>query len=126
MKFFLIFILILPLTSFAEEIIYKEGDSFESTKSRSVVLYEYKTDASRVNIALRFAFNVEEFMEYAAVDSRDIYKVRRGDTFVLTESLKDGDIFKVTLTTKKTNNEKYFILSKDLKDNSLTKLESDT
>ena len=99
MKFFLIFILILPLTSFAEEIIYKEGDSFESTKSRSVVLYEYKTDASRVNIALRFAFNVEEFMEYAAVDSRDIYKVRRGDTFVLTESLKDGDIFKVTLTT---------------------------
>ena len=126
MKFFLIFILILPLTFFAEESIYKEGDSFESTKSRSVVLYEYKTDASRVNIALRFAFNVEEFMEYAAVDSRDIYKVRRGDTFVLTESLKDGDIFKVTLTTKKTNNEKYFILSKDLKDNSLTKLESDT
>ena len=126
MKFFLIFILILPLTFFAEEIIYKEGDSFESTKSSSVVLYEYKTDASRVNIALRFAFNVKEFMEYAAVDSRDIYKVRRGDAFVLTESLKDGDIFKVTLTTKKTNNEKYFILSKDLKDNSLTKLESDT
>jgi len=126
MKFFLIFILILPLTFFAEEITYKEGDSFESTKSRSIVLYEYKTDASRVNIALRFAFNVEEFVEYASVDSRDIYKVRRGDTFVLTESLKDGDIFKVTLTTKKTNNEKYFILSKDLKDNSLTKLESDT
>ncbi len=126
MKFFIIFILILPLTFFAEEIAYKEGDSFESTKSRSVVLYEYKTDASRVNIALRFAFNTEEFMEYAAVDSRDIYKLRRGDTFVLTESIKDGDIFKVTLTTKKTNNEKYFILSKDLKDNSLTQLGSDT
>jgi len=126
MKFFIIFILILPLTFFAEEIAYKEGDSFESTKSRSVVLYEYKTDASRVNIALRFAFNTEEFMEYAAVDSRDIYKLRRGDTFVLTENIKDGDIFKVTLTTKKTNNEKYFILSKDLKDNSLTQLGSDT
>jgi hypothetical protein len=116
----------LSLTFFAEETIYQEGDSFESTKSRSVVLYEYKTDASRVNIALRFAFNAEEFMEYAAVDSRDIYKVRKGDTFVLTESIKDGDIFKVTLTTKKTNNEKYFILSKDLKDNSLTQLEADT
>ena len=126
MKFFIIFILILPLTFFAEEIAYKEGDSFESTKSRSVVLYEYKTDASRVNIALRFAFNTEEFMEYAAVDSRDIYKLRRGDTFVLTENIKDGDIFKVTLTTKKTNNEKYFILSKDLKDNSLTQLGADT
>ena len=126
MKFFTIFILMLPLTFFAEETIYQEGDSFESTKSRSVVLYEYKTDASRVNIALRFAFNVEEFVEYAAVDSRDIYKVRKGDTFVLTESIKDGDIFKVTLTTKKTNNEKYFILSKDLKDNSLTQLEADT
>ena len=94
MKFFNILILIFPLTFFAEEITYKEGDSFESTKSRSVVLYEYKTDASRVNIALRFAFNAEEFIEYAAVDTRDIYKVRRGDTFVLTESIKDGDIFK--------------------------------
>ena len=125
MKFINILILILPLTFFAEEITYKEGDSFESTKSRSVVLYEYKTDASRVNTALRFAFNVEEFMEYASVDSRDIYKIRRGDTFVLTESLKDGDIFKVTLTNKKYNNEKYFILSKDLKDNSLTQLEAD-
>ena len=103
MKFFNILILIFPLTFFAEEITYKEGDSFESTKSRSVVLYEYKTDASRVNIALRFAFNAEEFIEYAAVDTRDIYKVRRGDTFVLTESIKDGDIFKVTLTSKKTN-----------------------
>ena len=59
------------------------------------------------------------------MDSRDIYKIRRGDTFVLTESIKDGDIFKVTLTNKKYNNEKYFILSKDLKDNSLTQLEVD-
>jgi len=126
MKFFTIFILMLPLTFFAEEITYEEGDSFESTKSRSVVLYEYKADASKVNTALRFAFNVEEFVEYASVDSRDIYKVRRGDTFVLTESIKDGDIFKVTLTTKKYNNEKYFILSKDLKDSSLTQLEADT
>ena len=126
MKFFNILILILPLTFFAEEITYEEGDSFESTKSRSVVLYEYKADASKVNTALRFAFNVEEFVEYASVDSRDIYKVRRGDTFVLTESIKDGDIFKVTLTTKKYNNEKYFILSKDLKDSSLTQLETDT
>tara|TARA_B110000014_G_C19653833_1_gene344098 strand:+ start:34 stop:414 length:381 start_codon:yes stop_codon:yes gene_type:complete len=126
MKFFSILILILPQTFFADEITYEEGDSFESTKSRSVVLYEYKTDASKVNTALRFAFNLEEFIEYASVDSRDIYKIRRGDTFVLTESIKDGDIFKVTLTNKKYNNEKYFILSKDLKDNSLTQLEADT
>ena len=62
-------------------------------------------------------------MEYAAVDSRDIYKVRRGDTFFLTKSFQDGDIFQVTLTSKKTNNEKYFILAKDLKDNSLIQLE---
>tara|TARA_Y100000766_G_C18573110_1_gene443394 strand:- start:209 stop:589 length:381 start_codon:yes stop_codon:yes gene_type:complete len=126
MKFLNILILTIPLTFFATEDIYEEGDSFKSTKSRSVVLYEYKTDASRVNIALQFAFNAEEFIEYAAVDSRDIYKIRRGDTFVLTESFKDGDIFQVTLTSKKTNNEKYFILSKDLKDNSLTQLEIGT
>ena len=126
LAFLNILILTIPLTFFATEDIYEEGDSFKSTKSRSVVLYEYKTDASRVNIALQFAFNAEEFIEYAAVDSRDIYKIRRGDTFVLTESFKDGDIFQVTLTSKKTNNEKYFILSKDLKDNSLTQLEIGT
>lgn len=126
MKFLNVLILILPLSLFAEEAIYEEGDLFASTKSRSVVLYEYKTDASRVNIAHQFSFNAEEFIEYAAVDSRDIYKVRRGDTFVLTESLKDGAIFKVTLTSKKSNNEKYYILAKDLKDNSLTQLEVST
>ena len=99
MKFLNILILTIPLTFFATEDIYEEGDSFKSA---------------------------EEFIEYAAVDSRDIYKIRRGDTFVLTESFKDGDIFQVTLTSKKTNNEKYFILSKDLKDNSLTQLEIGT
>ena len=126
MKFLNVLILILPLALFSEEITYKEGDSFQSTKSRSLVLYEYKADASRVNIALRFAFNVEEFMEYAAVDSRDIYKIRKGDTFVIKESLYDGDIFRVTLTSKKTNNDKYFILSKDLKDKSLTQIQVET
>ena len=126
MKFLNVLILILTLSLFAEQAIYDEGDLFASTKSRSVVLYEYKTDASRVNIAHQFSFNAEEFIEYAAVDSRDIYKVRRGDTFVLTESLKDGAIFKVTLTSKKSNNEKYYILAKDLKDNSLTQLEVST
>ena len=59
MKFLNILILTIPLTFFATEDIYEEGDSFKSTKSRSVVLYEYKTDASRVNIALKFAFNAE-------------------------------------------------------------------
>jgi|TARA_B100001996_G_scaffold5856_1_gene4958 hypothetical protein len=126
MKLFNILILILPLTFFAEEITYKEGDSFESVRSHSVVLYAYKADARRVNNALQFSFNAHEFMKYAAVDSRDIYKVRRGDAFVLTESIKDGDIFKVNLSSKRINNEKYFILSKDLKDNSLSQLETGT
>ena len=103
MKFLSVLILILPLSIFAEEVGYQEGDSFKSKKSREVVLYQYKTDASRVNTALTFAFNLGDFMEYAAVDSRDIYKVRRGDTFLLTKSFQDGDIFQVTLTSKKTN-----------------------
>jgi len=126
MKLFNILILILPLTFFAEETTYKEGDSFESVRSHSVVLYAYQADARRVNNALQFSFNAQEFMKYAAVDSRDIYKVRRGDAFVLTESIKDGDIFKVNLSSKRINNEKYFILSKDLKDNSLSQLETGT
>tara|TARA_B100001250_G_scaffold96290_1_gene80566 strand:- start:811 stop:1191 length:381 start_codon:yes stop_codon:yes gene_type:complete len=126
MKLFNILILIFPITLFTEEIVYKEGDSFESIRSHSVVLYAYKADARRVNNALQFSFNAQEFMKYAAVDSRDIYKVKRGDAFVLTESIKDGDIFKVKLTSKRINNEKYFILSKDLKDNSLSQLETGT
>ena len=126
MKLFNILILILPLTFFAEETTYKEGDSFESVRSHSVVLYAYKADARRVNNALQFSFNAQEFMKYAAVDSRDIYKVRRGDAFVLTESIKEGDIFKVNLSSKRINNKKYFILSKDLKDNSLSQLEAGT
>ena len=73
MKFLNVLILILPLSIFAEEVGYQEGDSFKSKKSREVVLYQYKTDASRVNTALTFAFNLGDFMEYAAVDSRDIY-----------------------------------------------------
>ena len=89
MKLFNILILILPLTFFAEEITYKEGDSFESVRSHSVVLYAYQADARRVNNALQFSFNAQEFMKYAAVDSRDIYKVRRGDAFVLTNGETD-------------------------------------
>ena len=126
MKLFNILILIFPITLFTEEIVYKEGDSFESIRSHSVVLYAYKADARRVNNALQFSFNAQEFMKYAAVDSRDIYKVKRGDAFVLTESIKDGDIFKVNLSSKRINNKKYFILSKDLKDNSLSQLETGT
>ena len=95
MKFLSVLILILPLSIFAEEVGYQEGDSFKSKKSREVVLYQYKTDASRVNTALTFAFNLGDFMEYAAVDSRDIYKVRRGDTFLLTKSFKMGTFFKL-------------------------------
>ena len=90
MKFLSILIFILPLSIFAEEVVYQEGDSFKSKKSREVVLYQYKTDASRVNTALTFAFNLGDFMEYAAVDSRDIYKVRRGDTFLLTKHAPRG------------------------------------
>ena len=123
MKFLNVLTLILSLSIFAGEVAYKEGDSFQSKKSREVVLYQYKTDATRVNTALMFAFNLGDFVEYAAVDSRDIYKVRRGDTFLLTESFQDGNIFQVTLTSKRTNNEKYFILATDLRDNSLIQFE---
>ena len=61
MKFLNVLILILPLSIFAEEVGYQEGDSFKSKKSREVVLYQYKTDASRVNTALTFAFNLGDF-----------------------------------------------------------------
>ena len=82
MKFLSVLILILPLSIFAEEVGYQEGDSFKSKKSREVVLYQYKTDASRVNTALTFAFNLGDFtfdLLGAAGDKLNLPWLKRAD-----------------------------------------------
>ena len=114
--------LILLFTTFAlnaEEVEYKEGDEFQAKKYEALALYFYRADATRVNIARDLNYSLSDFLTYASVDSRDIYKIRKGEKFVLTESFRDGDIFEVNLESERTFREKYFVLSRDLKNSSI-------
>ena len=114
--------LILLFTTFAlnaEEVEYKEGNEFQAKKYEALALYFYRADATRVNIARDLNYSLSDFLTYASVDSRDIYKIRKGEKFVLTESFRDGDIFEVNLESERTYREKYFVLSRDLKNSSI-------
>ena len=114
--------LILLFTTFAlnaEEVEYKEGNEFQAKKYEALALYFYRADATRVNIARDLNYSLSDFLTYASVDSRDIYKIRKGEKFVLKESFRDGDIFEVNLESERTYREKYFVLSRDLKNSSI-------
>ena len=114
--------LILLFTTFAlnaEEVEYKEGNEFQAKKYEALALYFYRADATRVNIARDLNYSLSDFLTYASVDSRDIYKIRKGVKFVLKESFRDGDIFEVNLESERTFREKYFVLSRDLKNSSI-------
>ena len=115
--FLLIFTFSFVLNS--EELEFREGDQFLAKKFETIALFFYKSDATKVNIARDLSYSLNDFMNYASVDGRDIYKIRKGDTFVLTDSYRGGDIFEVNLSSKRTSREKYFILSEDLKKSSL-------
>jgi len=91
--------LILLFTTFAlnaEEVEYKEGNEFQAKKYEALALYFYRADATRVNIARDLNYSLSDFLTYASVDSRDIYKIRKGEKFVLKESfrlVKSSDIY---------------------------------
>ena len=119
MRYFYFLLLLIPLLTNANEKGFKEGDEFQAKKYETIALFLYRADATRVNIARDLSYSLNDFMSYAAVDQRDIYKIRKGETFVLTESLRDGDIFEVNLQSKRTSREKYFVLSEDLKKSSI-------
>ena len=119
MRYLFLLLLILPFSILTEESEFKEGDEFLAKKYETIALFLYRADATRVNIARDLSYSLNDFMSYAAVDQRDIYKIRKGETFVLTESLRDGDIFEVNLQSKRTSREKYFVLSEDLKKSSI-------
>ena len=119
MKYLFLLLLILPFSIHTEESEFKEGDEFQAKKYETISLFLYRADATRVNIARDLSYSLNEFMSYAAVDQRDIYKIRKGETYVLKESLRDGDIFEVNLRSKRTSREKYFVLSEDLRKSSI-------
>ena len=119
MKYLFLITLTFSFLLNSDEIEFKEGDEFLVKKFSSIALFSYRTDATKVNIAKDLSYSLNDFMNYATVDQRDIYKIRKGDSFVLIDSYRGGDIFEVTLNSKRTSREKYFILSEDLRKSSL-------
>ena len=120
MRYYFLLILTLPFLIQSDDLEFKEGDEFLVNKFETIALYFYKSDATRVDIARDLSFSIHDFITYGSVDQRDIYKIKRGETFTLKDSYRDGDIFEVNLKSSRTSREKYFILSEDLKNSSIT------
>jgi len=120
MRYFFLIILTFSLSIESTDLEFKEGDEFLVNKFETIALFFYKSDATRVDIARDLSFSIHDFMTYGAVDQRDIYKIKRGETFILKDSYRDGDIFEVNLKSSRTSREKFFVLSEDLKNSSIT------
>ena len=120
MRYFFLIILTFSLSIESTDLEFKEGDKFLANKFETIALFFYKSDATRVAIARDLSFSIHDFMTYGAVDQRDIYKIKRGETFILKDSYRDGDIFEVNLKSSRTSREKFFVLSEDLKNSSIT------
>ena len=120
MRYLFLLILTFPLLIQSADLEFKQGDEFIANKFETIALFFYKSDATRVDIARDLSFSIHDFMTYGAVDMRDIYKIKRGETFILKDSYRDGDIFEVNLKSSRTSREKYFVLSEDLKNSSIT------
>ena len=120
MRYLFLIILTSPFLLHSADIEFKEGDEFLANKFETIALFFYKSDATRVNLARDLSFSIHDFITYGAVDQRDIYKIKRGETFILKDSYRDGDIFEVNLKSSRTTREKFFVLSEDLKNASIT------
>ena len=120
MRYLFLLILTFPSLIQSADLEFKEGDEFIANKFETIALFFYKSDATRVDIARDLSFSIHDFMTYGAVDQRDIYKIKRGETFILKDSYRDGEIFEVNLKSSRTSREKYFVLSEDLKNSSIT------
>tara|TARA_B100000941_G_scaffold182125_1_gene130732 strand:- start:363 stop:743 length:381 start_codon:yes stop_codon:yes gene_type:complete len=122
MRYLFLFILTFPFLIQSADLEFKEGDEFLANRFETIALYFYKSDATRVDIARDLSFSIHDFITYGAVDQRDIYKIKRGETFTLKNSYRDGDIFEVNLKSSRTSREKFFVLSEDLKNSSITQI----
>ena len=120
MRYLFLLILTFPFLIQSADLEFEEGDEFIANKFETIALFFYKSDATRVDIARDLSFSIYDFMTYGAVDQRDIYKIKRGETFILKDSYRDGEIFEVNLKSSRTSREKYFVLSEDLKNSSIT------
>ena len=120
MRYHFLLILTFPFLIQSADMEFKEGDEFIANRYETIALFSFKSDATRVDIARDLSFSIHDFMTYGAVDQRDIYKIKRGETFILKDSYRDGDIFEVNLKSSRTSRVKFFVLSEDLKNSSIT------
>ena len=108
-----LFILILTSLSLVlvakDEIVYEVGAELKLERFSSVVLYHYKNDAININLNRDFLDSPYRLM----VDVRDLYKVKRGESFW------EGKIFKVQLLTENPKRPYYFVELESLKHYSL-------
>ncbi|MEC7910332.1 MAG: hypothetical protein VYC46_01380 [Pseudomonadota bacterium] len=102
-------------TQAEQETIYEIGDELEARKHSSLVLFHYKKDVNKVILLKKQIISYEDNFNFATVDSRDLYKIKRGEKIILTESLKEGEIFKVKLMEEKPKRKYYFVETESLK-----------
>jgi hypothetical protein len=124
MKITLFLILIFPVLSFANAVNYDIGAKLESDRGSTIALFHYRADAFRLETARDFNLDAGDFMRYASIDARDMYKAKRGDIIRLEESYRNGKVYRIELLSDKVRRKKYFVLSRDLNKLSLILPES--
>ena len=126
-----IFSLIIVLSSLSilasEENTYEIGSELMSEKHSSLVLFHYKNDAFRQYLNRdNFFFDFDWDFISTTVDTRDLYKIKKGDKIKLLESLRDGKVYKVELLKDFVRRPHYFVESESLKHYNLIKPETDS
>ena len=126
-----IFSLIIVLSSLpilaSEENTYAIGSELMSEKHSSLVLFHYKNDAFRQYLNRdNFFFDFDWDFISTTVDTRDLYKIKKGDKIKLIESLRDGKVYKVELLKDFARRPHYFVESESLKHYNLIKPETDS
>tara|TARA_B110000014_G_C20126590_1_gene600814 strand:- start:5892 stop:6293 length:402 start_codon:yes stop_codon:yes gene_type:complete len=112
-----IYLLIISATFLAEDqkVLFKTGDILSPSSNSILVLYHYKIDAIQSERVKRFGSSSVFDLRDLSVDARDIYKLKRSDKFELSESLREGKIFKVKLLKKNPKRSSYYVVAESLR-----------
>ena len=91
------------------------GSEYQAKYHSSLVLFHYKKDVMKVILTKDLIFSFDDLLRFSSVDSRDLYKIKKGEKIRLIESFKGGGIFKVKLLKEGTNRPYYYVESASLK-----------
>ena len=109
-------ILVFAISIFSEKSDrYDLGSEYQAKYHSSLVLFHYKKDVMKVILTKDLIFSFDDLLRFSSVDSRDLYKIKKGEKIRLIESFKGGDIFKVKLLKEGTNRPYYYVESASLK-----------